>query len=301
MSTIDISPKGAKKAIQSLDNLVEKTATLINESQTGFLPAKGSMGYIEHEVSIRPDSTSTAFSQANTLIEAAGDHIFAFGRTLTEPMLSIAPWACARSALEACATSMWILDPRIDGRVRIQRSLAFRHNNLNEQIKIARLEQNLIIEENLNSRINDVEKVALSLGFNQVLDKNDKRIGIGMIMPGPTKLIKNVLNEELTYRILSGLAHGQSWALQLLSFQLMPVDENIIQKNALPSGVNIIERNLEPSHIIAICQILAKAFSKTVYYASIIFGWDTDELVKHVKEHLVEIGIENYELNISSD
>ena len=144
-----------------------------------------------------------------------------------------------------------------------------------------------------------MEQVALSLGFNQVLDKNGKRIGIGMIMPGSTKLMESVLDEELTYRILSGLAHGQSWALQQLSFQLTQVDASDIQINTLPSGINIIERTLKPIHIIAICQILAKAFSKTIYYASIIFGWDRGELEKIVKDHFIEIGIENYELNIS--
>lgn len=292
------SPEIAKNAIHALSNLLEETEFLINSNDIGFSPVEGSKGYIEVNTFKRGESISTALSQGASLIEASADHLLALVRTLTEPMLSIASWSCARSALEACALSGWLLDPKIDSKSRVQRSLAFRYENLVEQIKIARLQKNHVIESKLIQRITDIEDIAIGLGFEKVLDKKGKRIGIGSKMPDATKLIGEILNEEYTYRILSGIVHGQSWALQSLSFRLKEDYEALIQKDPLPIGARLIERNLEPSHIVYFCGVLAKAFMKTVYFASIMFGWDQEHLELIIKEQFPKLGINNYELNI---
>jgi hypothetical protein len=72
----------------------------------------------------RPESIGTAYSQGEILIEAA-DYVFAVTRTLTEPAQTIAPWACARGALETSSLSMWLMDTGINANERVKRSLAF--------------------------------------------------------------------------------------------------------------------------------------------------------------------------------
>lgn len=291
-----LSPENALNAIQALNKLLEEIKVLVNTDDIGFSPSQVSKGYIELNTFERSESVLTAYSQGATLFEASADHLFAFVRTLTEPMLSIAPWSCARSALEACAFSTWILDPRIDVRTRVQRSLAFRYGDQLEQLKIARLQKTQEVESNILNRIDSIEETALNLGFEKVLDRNGKRIGVGVEFPKATKLIGEVLDEEFAYRILSGIVHGQSWAFQALSFQVVSNPENSINKAKLLDSAHFIERNLEPIHIVYFCSKLAKAFIKTVHFSSIIFGWNEERLEKIIKEQPIDIGLRNYDL-----
>lgn len=294
----NLTHEDAIKAIQALNNLIDETTKLINQNGIGYIPTENSKGHIELSTSKRAESISTALSQGSSLIEAAMDHVLALVRSLNEPALSIAPWSSARATLEACAISTWILDPRVDTNIRIQRSLAFRYDNLNEQTKIARLQKDSATETRLIQRIDDIENMALELGFDKVLDRKGKRIGIGLEMPKATSLIGETLNQEFTYRILSGIAHGQSWALLNLSFRPTknPDYETPVKNDTLPIGANYIERNLEPFHIIYFCGVLAKAFAQTIYFASIMFGWNEEKWIAIVEKQLLEIGIKNYDL-----
>lgn len=281
----------AKEAILALDSLVEETGKFIKQNNYVYSPLEASKGYVELCTFIRGESISTAFSQGGSLIEAATDHLISFNRGFNEPMLSIAPWSSARSALEACALSAWLLDPYIDAKVRVQRSLAFRYENLQEQKKIARLQKNLTSEAKINQRIEDIEQIALELGFEKLVDKRKgKRTGIGINMPSITALINSVLNEEYAYRILSGIVHGQSWALQNLSFRLSSEHMAIAQQDILPIGIRLIERNLEPDHIIYFCKVLANSFAKSLNFAGNMFGWDKEGLINIINKNLSKIG-----------
>ncbi len=58
------------------------------------------------------------------LIEAGGEHLPAFVKTLSEPMEPIARWPCIRSMHGPCAPASWLLDPAIDADSRITRTFA---------------------------------------------------------------------------------------------------------------------------------------------------------------------------------
>ena len=83
-------------------------------------PLLGSPFDKELSASQRKESLVSAWSMAVTLIESGGEHMRAFVKTITEPMLPIACWTCIRSMLEPCARAAWLLAPAIDGDMRIR-------------------------------------------------------------------------------------------------------------------------------------------------------------------------------------
>jgi hypothetical protein len=113
------------RMVQSLMTLHADLAGFYNTS--GPRPAPNSQADIELHTFSRAESVETAYSQGEVLIEAAADNLAAFTKTVTEPVQTIAPWICVRALMEASALASWFLDPRIDARTRVERSLAFRH------------------------------------------------------------------------------------------------------------------------------------------------------------------------------
>ena len=85
-----------------------------------------------------PELVETAFSQGSLLSLAARDQAEALVRSLTEPVLTIAPWPITRNLIEASAIGAWLLDPTIDAHERVSRSFAVRYKGLGQQVKVAR-------------------------------------------------------------------------------------------------------------------------------------------------------------------
>src|SRR5687768_9940331 len=103
----------------------------------GHTPVSGSIAELELQTFPRAESVHTAQSQAWMLLEVAADQLTAFLKTVSEPLETIAPYTCVRSLLEAAALASWILDPTIDVRTRVSRSLALRYEGLVQQLKWA--------------------------------------------------------------------------------------------------------------------------------------------------------------------
>src|SRR5574341_767357 len=172
-----MSREKALRSIAAVNEFVEQTAPLWNQNERQPLP--GSKAAKELAEFSRPESIGTAYSQGIVLIEVAADYVFAVTRTLTEPAETIAPWACVRGVLETSALSMWLLDTGINANERVKRSLAFRYEGLDQQKKFAQSTDGNIDPQIIISRIDEVEQIALELGFDKVTDKRGKRIGIG--------------------------------------------------------------------------------------------------------------------------
>ena len=201
------------RIMSALKTLHDETASFFN--QRGLNPTPDSQANSELSA-FRTKSVQTAYTQGKLLIEVSADQLIALFRSLTEPVLTIAPWTSVRSILESSALAAWLLDPSISARDRVQRSFAFRFEGLSQQVKFARASG--LDTTKASSRIDDVETLALSLGFSRVQDVNGRRIGIGQQLPKMTDLIGSVLHEESTYRLLSAFTHAHSWAIQQLSF-----------------------------------------------------------------------------------
>lgn len=218
-----------------------------------------------------PEMIAIADSQGRMLVDVAADHLIAFTKTMTDPVQTFAPWVSVRGVLEASAIAAWIMDPTINSKERVGRSLALRHEGLSESVKFlraAKVDQAEIVRA--EKRIDEVEASAIRVGFTKVQDKNRKRIGIGRRMPSVTQLISQVFNEEPTYRLLSAMTHGHSWALQKLGY-------TIHEDDGVSSHVKL-KQHVSPDSVGYLSVKTLRAFVRPVWYKSRRNGWDLDRL-----------------------
>ena len=215
----------------------------------------------------RIESVNLAYGQGNLLISVAGDHLVAFTRLVTEPVQTVAPWTCIRAVLESSAKSLWLLDPEINIQSRVGRSLAFRYDGLMQQRKFANISNDSQAIQNITSRMDEIDSLSGQLGFDPVVDKHGRRIGIGEKLPYTTNLIQAVLGMGKNYRILSGMAHAQPSVLQELGFR----------KNKIGNRISLIP-NLTPFSVGFLCISAFKAFAPATRIRSKLYYRDIQKL-----------------------
>jgi hypothetical protein len=272
----------ATKTVESLENLIDEVSIFLQRWSSG--PTPNSQSVTELKSFQCSESVMTAYSQGSVLAVAATDQSKAFIRTVVEPAQTFAPWTCVRTVVESSALSAWLLDPIIDARTRVQRSFALRYEGLDQAVKFVRVAGNQADVDERIKRIDDVEQDALNLGYPKVMDKQGKkRIGIGQSMPSATALVKEVLDKEFEYRLLSAVAHGHQWALIRLGLRL--VDQQTIGPNnvseipqwsAVAQTAGLLEQHIRPNDVIYLSVTAATAFTKPFWYACQLFGWDTE-------------------------
>jgi hypothetical protein len=186
-----------------------------------------------------------------------------------------------------------LLDPSIDVSTRVGRSFALRYEGLSQQVKYFKSIHDEALLENANSRINEVEKKACDLGFSKVIDKYGKRNGIAQQMPFITDLIRQTLDEEGTYRLLSAMAHGHNWAVQKLSFRRVASENPIFANDA---EVNLFEKNIDPTAILFLCNKAFICHAKSEWFRFQLFGWDQKQLqeIMEITSTSLQINPENH-------
>ncbi len=240
-------------------------------------PLPGSPFAKELSASRRQESLVAAWSMAVTLIESGGEHMIAFVKTITEPMLPIACGTCIRSMLEPCARAAWLLDPAIDADMRIRRSFAVRYDGMVQDLKFARAtNQPENAQKDIENRIVKFERDAVAMGYPKLRGKKNARIGISVKMPGATELVKHILDAEDAYRILSAVSHGQASAIRQLSYT--PVSGSGGTSEISGARVTYFERTVNPD--LAAWQGLnaVRAFAMPVWRQFTYAGWETDPL-----------------------
>jgi hypothetical protein len=272
--------------ISGLGSLHDGTASFFNKY--GLDPAPGSQA-ISELTAFRTKSVQTCYSQSNLLIEVSGDHLISLFKSFTEPVLTIAPWTSVRANLESSALASWLLDPSISARERVQRSLAFRFEGLSQQAKFARSAG--LDTSKAPLRINDVENLALSLGFPKVIDKKGNRTGIGQLFPTMTDLISSVLHEEPTYRLCSAFTHAHPWAIQQGSFS--QAQDKSPKGSDFSLNTIYFEKKLHPNAIIFLCHTAACAFSKPIWYKAQLYGYALPEFNIILNRVFDTLGVSN--------
>lgn len=246
----------------------------------GSKPLPGSQALTEQAAYPRSESILSAYSVGTMLIGYGGEHLTAFVKTITEPVELIASYTCVRSMLESCSLAAWLLDPSINAHDRAGRVFALRYEGLEQQLKFARAKGLPATEITAQEiRINTVEGDATALGFPPVTNAKGKRIGIAQQMPGATDMIKMMLDEEIMYRLLSGVAHGHFWAISGLTMKP--------GESATIGGVKAVQLNqTDDLQGIAMAGFsVAKALAKPLFNQCQFFGWDVEEL-KRILERL---------------
>jgi hypothetical protein len=260
----------------SLNQFHDEAAAFIRSQGTD--PLAGSVAAQERATFPNPESLYTVAAIANILLESVGEHVTAFVKTMTEPVEPLACWTCVRSMLESSAIAAWLFEPGIDVKTRVGRAFAHRYEGLEQQVKFAKaIGLPDAAMDKQETHINNVENLAVSLGFTRLRNKNNQRMGIGQVMPSATEIIKRMLDEEQAYRLLSAVAHGHTWALQQLGFRqgasrVSPTDG--VSTTELSKGSGTIEGYGY------LTTLAAKSLGLPLWYQCVYFGWDQDRLLK---------------------
>jgi len=251
----------AIKMVEAIRMLIKETKIFLEES--GKKPASSSVAESEIRTFSHPKSVKTAYGQGNILIEVVADHLMAFTRTVTEPVMAMAPWTCIRGCLEASALACWLFDPAIDAQRRVRRSFAFRYEGFNQQAKFGSATGDSAARKKVQTQINKIRNKATEIGYSPVKDKNGHWIGVGEKMPNTTDLIRKTLDKEAIYRALSAIAHAHPWALQQLSF--IKIDDR---------HTNMFEKSLHPVSVAFLCIEGFNCLTKPIKKQCQLFGWD---------------------------
>jgi hypothetical protein len=272
------SENDARRMVQAIIKLHQESAEIYNRYDNNPLP--GSPAYKELNSFQKDGPVKDAYIQANLLIEGVADHLVAFTRTLIEPIATLASWTCTRACLESAALASWLLSPNIDARERVQRSFTFRYEGLSQQRKFAQAANLASVIQAVENRIILVEQDALQLGYQPILDRNRKRSGIGLNYPGITNLIRLTFNDEDTYRLMSAVVHGHTWATHQAGFQIVDNETELF-----------LEKSANPDSVAFLCWKIAGYFAQPVWYKSQYFGWDCKEFESIVTLTFAEIGM----------
>jgi len=261
----------------ALSALHDELGTFVGDN--GVTCARGSVAEAEYRVADR-DALHSAYVQGHVLLEASADHTFALTRLLVEPVQTIAPWTCVRAALEASAISCWLLDCRIDSQERIGRSIALRCEGLEQQRKLARSLHDVETEENVVTRLREVEAAALAMGYRERHGQGGRRLGVGPRMPSMTDVIARTLDQEATYRILSAMAHGHTWALVRLGFEAPNHSE--------PTEIG---KALSPDSAAVLLMTAADSLALPVWSEACLHGHDLGRLTRILERSYGDMGL----------
>lgn len=237
-----------KNVTEAISIYLKETGTLIdNDHRTVWLYST-----FKEEILTRQE-VQGAYLMAGLLFEIEADHIIAFTRTITEPVLTIAPWTITRSALEVAAFAIWLLDPKIDVIKRIERSLALRYKGQEEQKKYGNATNQNVLPK-VEKRMEDIKETGRKIGVEL------KRPS----MPSITNIIKETLDMEARYRLLSSIAHGHHWATQQVGFKVAErYDE-----------YSFLEKAIDIDRVLYLVDTLINPFFKLVSIQCEIYGWD---------------------------
>lgn len=258
----------------------------LHVEEVGPTPAPKSRGAEDIRTFARAESVHTAHSQASILVEVAADQLTAFVKTVTEPVETVAPYTCARSLLEAAALACWILDPEIDARARISRSLALRYKGMTQQMKWARSVG--LDPIRARRRLEELVALAANLEYAPVKDSRGRSCGAGQPMPSVTNVIAEMLDEEGLYRLLSAVAHGHHWALQQLSFEKAAHFDTLVTT----SGVKLTGLT-KATNVVGLASIVlaaAAAFARVAWYQATYLGWDQAKVRTVLDRHFDHLG-----------
>ncbi|MFA4873682.1 MAG: hypothetical protein WC659_07200 [Patescibacteria group bacterium] len=257
--------------------LLLKLNTIRNKE--GVNPKIGSPAFIEMQSYQRPESVKTAFSMGLIALESSSDHLEALDNLVAKEEYAVSPWTCARGLLEAASIATWLLDPDINNSERVSRSFALRFYSLKEQLKMAN-KFDPIKKDDIEKRIDDIEALALNLGFSKVLDRNGKRIGIGQQKPKITELVGNQFDFGKLYPVFSSIAHCDSIIVSQIATSTIGNygSEGIIKQRAVPRK---IQQDLL-ANAVAI-------YTRGVWMHVVQFGYDVAQTTVILEKYFDEI------------
>src|SRR5262249_37909697 len=128
-------------------------------------------------------------------------------------------------------------------------------------------------------------QTAINLGYKPVF-RNGKLIGIGRRMPATTAVIKQMLDEEAVYKLLSATVHCHSWALCSLSLRDAG-EQRIGARMGLPLTVWDIAPPVD--YIKKFGLVAAQALARAHWYKCRYFGRDEARLAEIINSTIAKL------------
>lgn len=263
-----------QQALTELHSGIRRLYGVLTEEPIQGSPAANELHGFTHKQLL-----GTARSAASVLIETAGEHLTLFVKAIRLPAEPLACCGSVRSLLESCAFASWMSDPSIDRTERVSRVLAYGKEGLSQQLGCARASAESqasisLLEERirqLNTRASQL-RTSTAKGSNLRCRKGQVK------MPDATRAVATILDEEATYRILSAVVHGHSWAIQQLGFDAEAAPAG------RPAGSSIfpvrMQKTLKVEVVAWLGLTAARALCRPVWYVFNYEGWNTVELQK---------------------
>jgi hypothetical protein len=257
----------------ALIHLNEESSRLLDHQGREF--AENSQVAKELETFSPPELIRSACYFGTTLLDFGSEHISALVKLLVEPIEVIVFWTTVRSMLESCSIATWLLDPAIDARTRAGRVFTLRYDEMDKQATLLRtsLKGEVGALQRLLDRMDEVEQTVLNLGYPRLRDKNGKRFGFVQKMPSATDIIEMMLHDAWSYRMLSAVAHGHSWAIRGLGWSSFG-PELLIQGVSLKQ----LEKTVNPDAIAIMGLSACKALARPLWNLFRFYGWDSELL-----------------------
>ena len=203
--------------------LVSLPQGVLSQDGDEFWPYATNSPAAKEAAALDDEAVRNVLLRAKLPLMSAGDHMKALERVLSPPVLPASPWTIARTILEATARASWLLAPEISGKERVARALVLEYQ---ESRELPRRGRALKFASNLQ----DVEQIpawsqeiittqAKNLGIACQTGKSGRLSSIGDTSTsiGAKDIVRDELDEELYYRVLSGAEHQEFWALEFLS------------------------------------------------------------------------------------
>jgi len=276
------TPADALKALSAVSSLIDGTALIYNKYN--LEPVVGSLAFQELQTEPYKCEVNDSHARGLLAIESASDHLMVVADAFSPPAKTIAPWTCVRGLMEACAIALWLLDPAIDAKTRVGRTFAYRYWGFKEQLKLFKISEDQPDGDKIIQRMDEVERRALALGYLPVLTKNGERNGIGQQMPSIVGLMKETLDMEKDYRLLSAVAHCHDWATHQIGFQLIEVTNSAGEK------IKALEKKLHPDLVFYAMLVAVPTYCKTLWSLWQYFGWDSDDLISLFEQIYDRVG-----------
>ncbi|MGB2964887.1 MAG: hypothetical protein WBB69_12970 [Anaerolineales bacterium] len=233
----------------------------------GLEPSLGSPGSIELQSEEFYSFISDAYSLGNIQLEIAADHLYSFNRSISPPILTIAPWASVRMLLESCSISAWLFEPNIPIEERCTRSYALRTKSLREHVKFCR-------SANAMDALSEAE---------EILDRvsaDAERLGETIVFPSVTDLVSQQLDAQVAYRLCSAMLHGHHWAVQKLGFSSV--------KN---EGDTLLGKYISPGAIRYLIDTSISSFHLAIDRKFLLYGWERKEIIENKNKTLQRLEV----------
>lgn len=233
--------------------------------QEGPAARPGSPAVLEAESYTRPLAVQTAYSYAVTAIDSARDHLEAVDLIVHLGQPSVAQWTSLRGLLEAASIASWLFNPGIDAHERISRSFSLRFTTLTQQKKIFVAVGDTAAVAKIDSRLNDIENTAVSLGFTKIRNKKAIRDGIGQRKPPISDLAESEFDLRNVYRFLSSVAHCDSAVIAQMGFKNITDDDN---------GQALLKRDFSPEQLELVLANAIILYARPLWMRTIQYGFD---------------------------